>query len=158
MATTTRTVIINAAFLRELKEDNHELWHLLHETWWSCQSSWLLHLSGKRTFALISQLRDRLVMHFSLEETYGYFEDAAVAAPNLSQQAEMLRDEHQALLAQISAIVEAAEHLAKGDGHAPNRRLLAGQFSSFYYALQQHEAGETELIIEVLEQGPAADR
>lgn len=157
MATTTRTITVNAAFLKELKEDNHELWHLLHETWWSCQGSWLLHVSGKRTFALLSQLRDRLAMHFSLEETYGYFEDAVSPAPRLSQQAERLRNEHKELLAHIQTIAEGAEHLATGNGHAPSRRALAAHFSDFYHALERHEAAEANLIVDALEAGAGDD-
>ena len=90
MVTAQRTLTINAAFLHEIKEDNRELRHLLDDC---CGAAGAAASGGSRIAAggqLLGKLRDQLAMHFSLEEAYGYFDDAIDVAPRLSRQAECL--------------------------------------------------------------------
>ncbi len=111
MVTAQRTLTINAAFLLEIKEDNRELRQLLDD----CAA--LLarpHGAGvelRRAAQLLGNLRDQLAMHFSLEEAYGYFDDAIDVAPRLSRQAEALRSQHPRLFVALCDLVEEAEQL-----------------------------------------------
>ena len=76
MALATHTVSINPAFLQEIKDDHHELRQLMHHvSAMLSRPSWM-RLEYDRLVELLTKLRDQLAMHFSLEEAYGYFEDA----------------------------------------------------------------------------------
>ena len=78
MAIAMRTVSINPAFLREIKDDHHELRQLMHHTSAMLDHSGPEEIDYPRLVELLTKLRDQLAMHFSLEEAYGYFEDAIV--------------------------------------------------------------------------------
>ena len=140
---------VNAAFLQEIKEDNRQLkslWDRLipmfshHET---VKNHWPEVISG------LSELRDQLAMHFSLEEAYGYFDDAVDIAPHLSFKAESLRGQHSSLFAQIRDLadqilelnVDSVEHLKKA----------IRWFESFRKGFERHEASELKLILQTFD-------
>ena len=148
MSIVTTTVTINAAFLEEIKEDDRRLRHLLTEARAAFaqrrfQRPWLI-----RIVALLSDLRDQLALHFTLEESFGYFDEPICAAPWLSERADTLRAQHPDLFVQMCEIVEAAERSL--EPHARRTRLdqIAGRFDEFLAALEQHEADETDLIFQ----------
>ncbi len=150
MAITTGTLTVNAAFLREIKEDNLRLRELL-EVVQQC-----VHLANdrQRVRALaetLSELRDQLALHFSLEEAYGYFEDAVEVAPNLSERASELRSEHGSLFLEVCRLVETAEQLLYGEINGVAAPALAQQFDRFWQTLRQHEKREGDLIMEAFE-------
>ncbi len=152
MAIALRTVTINPAFLREIKDDHHELRQLIHHSSAMFDAS-VVHgrateTDYKRLVELLAKLRDQLAMHFSLEEAYGYYEDAIVAAPHLSRRAEALRSQHYELYAEMCRGVETAEqllYLAKPERHLPS---VASQYQAFLTRFHEHEAAECELILE----------
>lgn len=143
----TGTVTVNAAFLQEIKDDSREFRQLL------CQASEMLgpaHLSTvepKRIVDLLLRLRDQLALHFTLEEAYGYFEDALNSAPQLSEQAELLRNQHQPLFMDLCRIVEAAEQMLYGESDDHARARIARMFHNFRADMQLHEAREQDLIL-----------
>jgi iron-sulfur cluster repair protein YtfE (RIC family) len=142
-------LMINAAFLQEIKEDNRHLkslWDrliplLAHPE--TAQNHWSELIAG------LAELRDQLAMHFSLEEAYGYFDDAIDAAPQLSVQAEALKSEHPKLFAQVRDLAdriletdaEQTEHVGK----------LLRRFDAFRRDFEQHEEAEVKLILESFE-------
>ena len=89
MVTAQRTLTINAAFLQEIKEDNRELRQLLDDCAALLSRPHQAGVELRRVSQLFGKLRDQLAMHFSLEEAYGYFDDAIDVAPRLSRQAEV---------------------------------------------------------------------
>jgi hypothetical protein len=100
-------------------------------------------------------LQDRLAVHFSLEEAYGYCEDALEVAPRLSSQAAVLRAEHQKLFVEFCHLVGDAEQLlvrspsaeaATGNGHV-SLVQIAKRYETFRSALEEHERREEELIM-----------
>lgn len=148
MSIVTTTVTVNAAFLEEIKEDDRRLRRLLTEAQAAFAQrrfhrAWLI-----RTVALLCDLRDQLALHFTLEESFGYFDDPICAAPWLSERADALRAQHPDLFVLICEIVEAAERSL--EPHARRTRLdqVAGRFNEFLVALQQHETDETDLIFQ----------
>jgi len=149
MVTAQRTLTINAAFLLEIKEDNRELRQLLDD----CAS--LLsrpHRAGvelRRVAQLLGKLRDQLAMHFSLEEAYGYFDDAIDVAPRLSRQAGALRSQHPRLFVALCDLVEEAEQLLYHERPPLELDDLASGFARFHRELQDHEAQEDALIVKV---------
>jgi len=148
MAIAMRTVSINPAFLREIKDDHHELRQLIHHSSAMLDHSGPVEIDYKRLGELLTKLRDQLAMHFSLEEAYGYFEDAMMVAPHLSRRAESLRSQHFDLFAEMCRVVECSEQLLYHE--MPVRLLprLAGQYHEFLSCFHEHEAAESDLIME----------
>lgn len=139
-------LMINAAFLQEIKEDNRQLkglWDRLlpmlgHPE--TAQNHWAELIAG------LAELRDQLAIHFSLEEAYGYFDDAVDAAPRLSVQAETLKAEHPKLFSQIRDVADRIlETPAEPIEHVD--RLLR-RFESFRRDFERHEEAELKLILQ----------
>ena len=147
VSTLTSTVTVNAAFLQEIKEVNHELWQLLADLRHRCQRP-IAPGSCRSLVEKLCQLRDQLALHFALEEAYGYFEDPVDVAPQLCRQAEALRSEHQRLYAQLSGIVDRAERMFYDDRHAALAVWLGPEFLDFDALLRKHEERENDLIFE----------
>jgi hypothetical protein len=150
MAAVTGTLAVNAAFLREIKEDNRRL----HELW--DEAAGLLradapHPPAAREVAeTLAELRDQLALHFALEEAYGYYEDAIDVAPRLSELAEELRSQHGELFLELCDIVERAEQWLYHETVRDLAPALAGRFGRFLRDLKKHESRETALIMEAL--------
>ena len=147
--TTTRRLTINAAFLKDIKDDNRDLKVLLdrinplaehHQT---AINHWL------ELVELCAQLRDQLALHFSLEEAYGYFDEAIVTAPQLSTTAECLRSQHPKLFARIRDLADSI--LEVSSESAEQVAGFLGDFQRFREAFEQHEEAELKLILAALD-------
>lgn len=148
MAISTRTISINPAFLQEIKEDHHELRQLLHHTAAMLgRPSWM-RVEHERLVDLFVKLRDQLAMHFSLEEAYGYFEDALTAAPHLSKLADQLRSQHFELFSELCELADQAEQLLYHESTAIAVAGLANGFRDFSNRLQSHETAESDLVLQ----------
>jgi len=150
MVTAQRTLTINAAFLQEIKDDNRELKLLLQECAAQLAPAGAARIDPALLVPALARLRDQLAMHFALEESYGYFDDAIDVAPRLSRQAETLRSQHSELYVALCAVVERAEQLLYHESGAVAAREIAGEFAEFHRQLQQHEASEDALIMQVV--------
>jgi hypothetical protein len=148
MAIVVRTVSINAAFLQEIKDDHHELRQLLHHTAAMLARPGWMRIELDRLVELFGKLRDQLAMHFSLEEAFGYFEDAVIAAPHLSRRAELLRSQHHELYCELCQMAERAEAILYHEAAQPAMGRLAADFRRFTERLHQHELHERDLILE----------
>lgn len=150
MSTMIGTLTINAAFLQDIKQDSRHVHDLLTSLRSLISHRASLHSHRRRFVDLLEALCDQLAMHFTLEEAFGYFEDAVDAAPRLAERAEELQREHVALFDTIRDIGDDATD-AERDG-----RWLAAlpdiirRFRQFDHALQQHESVENALIMEAL--------
>ncbi len=151
MLVATTTVSINAAFLQEIKQDNVELRDLLQRlSGQLLQRRPRIHES-RSLVECLQRLRDQLALHFALEEAFGYFENAVDIAPRLSERADELRGEHDLFFRDICGICEQAEQLMYHEVSPRTLRQIATRFGDFHDALQQHEARETELIMEAFD-------
>jgi hypothetical protein len=148
MAIAQRTVSINPAFLREIKDDHHELRQLIHHTSAMIDRSGPVEIEYPRLVEMFTKLRDQLAMHFSLEEAYGYFEDAIAVAPHLCRRAEALRGQHFDLFAELCRLVESAEQLLFEK--QPERKLqrVSENYRVFLSHFREHEMLECDLILE----------
>ena len=146
MSITTTTLSLNPAFFREIKEDNGELASLLEELRESCRDRDHRLESCGRLHAQLCELRDRLAIHFSLEEAYGYFEDALTAAPWLTAGADRLRSQHGDLYLEICAIVDGADRLLHHEIPGEIVETVKREFRAFAHRLRRHESDEIELI------------
>jgi len=151
MIVATRTISINAAFLREIKDDNRELRSLLARG--DAVVKQLRQKPGqpRAHVEFLQRLRDQLAVHFSLEEAYGYFENALEASPRLSYRATALRSEHERLFKQLSRVVEMAERWLYATTEHSYAANLATHFECFLRRLHQHEEAEIDLIFEAFE-------
>lgn len=150
MLTQTGTITVNAAFLQDLKEDNIHLRELL-----AAVNDALGNPAGRRIRTgalaeLLGRLRDQLATHFSLEEFFGYFDDALDVAPRLSAQADILKAQHETLFEEICEIVEDAEALVYHEAAACGIQQIAHRYRVFNERLQSHETCERELILDAL--------
>lgn len=145
----TRQLTVNAAFLKEIKDDNQHLKTLwdriipLAEHPEKASNHWI-ELVG-----LLAELRDQLALHFSLEEAYGYFDDAVDAAPQLSTVAECLRSEHPKLYAHIRDLADGAAEIRRD--HSEKITDCVQDFQSFRQSFEVHEEAELKLILEALD-------
>lgn len=150
MAIRTGVVAINAAFMQELKEDNRDLHALLDRVTELTESRPVYRMRRqdlRNLVQVLEQLKDRLAMHFSLEEAYGYFDDAISVAPRLSERAELLRSQHEPLFVEICEIVDSAEPLLYRVATSREIGQLCFAFRSFRQRLEMHEGHETELVL-----------
>lgn len=150
MAITARTVSINAAFLQEIKEDHHELRQLFHHTGAMLNRPRWMPIEHDRLVELFCKLRDQLAMHFSLEEAYGYFDDALTVAPHLSRRADRLREQHGELYSELCRLTDRAEQVLYHEAPRSSVRSLAAAFSKFSHRFGDHELQENDLILESL--------
>lgn len=146
--TLTRTVAVNAAFLQEIKEDNRELRRLLNLTGTMFAISDAGPVPTREIVDMISELRDQMAMHFSLEEAYGYFDDAINIAPRLSERADSLRNEHRTLFLDLCELVDEAEQLLYHEDTASTLARIGLRFEAFRHQFQEHETREEELILQ----------
>lgn len=140
---------INAAFLKEIKDDNLTLYSLLE----NLRSFWLVNdplvLTPEWFSVLVNQLRDQLAFHFTLEENFGYFDHPVKFDPILSADAQRLRNQHTELYLEISLIAEKSEDVLYPDFDESRYTSLVKQFKTFYKTFQQHEVAEFDLIMTV---------
>jgi hypothetical protein len=152
MATTdtkTRRLTVNAAFLKDIKDDNHDLKvimdriHPLAEHPRTAVNHW------PELIQLFSDLCDQLALHFSLEEAYGYFDDAISTAPQLSDSAESLRSQHPKLFERIRELADKALEISTDSGEHVSRFLK--EFHRFQRDFEKHEEAELKLILDALD-------
>lgn len=143
----TSTLTINAAFLREIKEVNEDLWRQLAGVRDICCEETEVRGHARQLPDVLAQLRDQLAMHFALEEAYGYFEDPVAVAPRLNATAGALRDEHSSLYSSICDVLEFVEAEFYAGRLVTSAPQVVTLFGTFYDQLQSHEAKENELIL-----------
>ena len=136
---------VNAAFLKEIKDDNRQL-----KTLWDQLTPLFSHHETAKNhwdelISRLAEIRDQLAIHFSLEEAYGYFDDAVDIAPHLSVAAESLRSQHSNLFGQIRDL---ADFILELDSERTEQvQKLIRKFELFKNDFQKHEEAELRLIL-----------
>jgi hypothetical protein len=139
---------VNAAFLREIKEDNQRLRDLFQQV-----TSYLTSprpIPCNLLVRTLWQLRDQLAMHFSLESAYGYLANVVEQAPRLCDEAQSMLAEHDEMFMEICEIIERAEELVY-DAYTYQRFIrVASDMFDFHAKFQSHESRENQLIFQAL--------
>lgn len=156
--TSTKTWVVNPAFLQEIKDSNADLWYAMHRLRQLCDSEDEPSRVARQLVRQLDELRDLIALQFALEETYGFVEVAAPAsaaegsagaaddANASSLPRPTVHSQHCALYLQLSDLAECAEE-AQYCGVAPAKlRQLIAQTRAFDASLREHENYETELI------------
>ncbi|SRR6056297_204372 len=156
--TATKTLVVNPAFLQEIKDSNPDLWQTVHHVRQTCERSDTSPETVRRLTRLLDQLRDQLSMQFALEEAYGFIEVAATERPWLGKYdgedsqitATKAHDQHCQLYLRLSDLAEHAEELQyRGVGVQGLLGLVAAT-EAFDAQFRAHEQLEAELIARAL--------
>ena len=150
--TGTRCLAVNAAFLREIKDDNRFLDELLLATRDALMQLDPSRLNVRSSVELLRRLRDRVAMHFAMEEAFGYIEGSVTFPPQLSLQADLLKQQHESLYLDLCEVVDRAEQALYQETTYPKPRQfenLAEAFDNFYRRLLHHDVAEEDLIADV---------
>ncbi len=148
-AKTDRRLDVNAAFLKDIKDDNQHLKELLDRIDPLLKHPTVAANHWAEIIALMEELRDQLAFHFSLEEAYGYFDSALETEPLRSAQAEGLRSAHPKLFAQIRDLADRA-----GDVPADSEtkiQAFINDYAGFFRCFADHEESELRLILSTLD-------
>ena len=147
--TRTRQLTVNAAFLKDIKDDNHDLKEILDKiTPLSAHPQTAVN-HWPEFVQLLEQLCDQLALHFSLEEAYGYFDDAVNHAPELTITAECLRGQHSKLFNTIRSLADKSLEVAIDNLDHVGKFLRS--YHSFRQDFVKHEEAELKLILDALE-------
>ena len=143
---TKTTLVINAAFLQEIKDSNPDLYKTIDELRHVCVSEDGPTIQCRSLTRLLDQLRDQLAMQFSLEESYGYMAVPSHPDEVLCEASARAQSSHGMLYMQLSDLAEQAEELQYRGVEPRQLRLLVEQVVEFERCLHDHECDENELI------------
>ncbi len=144
---------VNAAFLQQVKDDEHVVPELLSAVSNGLNVPQLSSSQSTVMLAVFRRLHAQLKYRFQLEEVLGYVDEVATVAPRLSDKATALQHEHPGLLRELQAVVEFAHDSLFNTGEPtpmPVLDTLRGRFDAFRTQLDAHESAENDLIIESL--------
>ena len=144
-----RRLTVNAAFLKDIKDDNHDLKVILDKITPLAEHRQTAINHWSELVTLLEQLCDQLALHFSLEEAYGYFDDAVNHAPQLSVAAECLRGQHPSLFKSIRGLADKSPDVAIENADHVDKFLRS--YQAFRKEFVAHEEAELKLILEALD-------
>ncbi|MFK8111787.1 MAG: hypothetical protein AB8B91_06280 [Rubripirellula sp.] len=140
------TLVVNPAFLQEIKDSNPDLWHTVHQLRQACECNDEPTKVSRQLTRLLDCLRDQLAMQFSLEESYGYLSVPESPSRSLGELAALAKSQHGSLYMELSDLAEQAEELQYRGVESQQLRQLVGRTKQFDGALREHELCENELI------------
>ncbi|MGD9647423.1 MAG: hemerythrin domain-containing protein [Pirellulales bacterium] len=148
----TSRVTLNPAFLQEIKEDHRTFYRLLAAARHHLGRRggyWRDH-TPRAMVDLLERVRDRLAMHFALEEAYGYFEDPVWTEPQISIPAQRLREQHRELYAELLWLTERAIQVRYHETPRSRVPQICADFERFCRHFEEHERRESELMVQAL--------
>lgn len=146
-ATSTNSLVVNPAFLQEIKDSNPDLWQAVHELRQTCESDDEPAKISRRIVRQLDDLRDLLSLQFALEESYGFIEVPAITDEQSSgDRAVEARSQHCSLYLQLSELAEQAEELQYRGVATEELNRLIDAARVFDAALRRHERLESDLI------------
>ena len=142
----TQTLVVNPAFLQEIKDSNPDLWHTVHQLRQVCDCDEEPAKISRQLTRLLDGLRDQLALQFSLEESYGYMPVPEKRSPLLGELATRAQSQHGTLYLRLTDLAEQAEELQYRGVEPTQLRVLVEQTCDFDSQLREHERLENELI------------
>ena len=146
------TLVINAAFLQEIKDCNPGLWQLQHQLRQVCESEQEPGTISRQLVQLLDDFRDGLSMQFALEECYGYQSASTsildAANPKMIMKA---HQQHCQLYLEVCDLAEQAEELQYRGVEPASLSKLVTATQAFDEHLRQHEKLENNLIDQLFE-------
>lgn len=144
-------LVINPAFLQEIKDSNPKYWIALRRLPECCHEFEEPMAACNELTRAIDELRDVVALQFSLEESYGFLEVRRITSArrvrtDLHDKAVQLREDHRRLYLELSELAEAAEELQYRGARPQLLRQLIARSLAFEVSLTRHERDESELI------------
>jgi hypothetical protein len=102
-------------------------------------------IAAEEMASLLHELRNALTVHFSNEESDGFFGEITARAPRVANRADQLRLEHEQFLQKATELCQ----LAKASGSPMAWRELCSRCHEFIKQLMHHESEENKLLQEV---------
>lgn len=147
VATLSKTLAVNPAFLQEIKDSNPDLWDSVDRLSQINQAVDEPTRNLRTLVRLLDDLRDQLALQFSLEESYGYIEVPVRACSGITGDlAVRSQSQHGILYMRLSELAEQAEELQYRGVEPQQLRELIANTIDFHADLCEHERMEKELI------------
>jgi hypothetical protein len=150
VATLTKTLVVNPAFLQEIKDSNPDVWNSVSQLQEISQVVDEPTRILRQLTRLLDDLRDQLALQFSLGESYGYIEVPERVVGHSSRVttdlANQTQSQHSILYLRLSDLAEQAEELQYRGVEPQRLRELVVSSGQFYLDLREHEQMENELI------------
>ncbi len=140
------TLVVNPAFLQEIKESNPDLNHTLHDLRQLFESRGCPNEVCNKLARSLDDLREHLSLQFSLEEAYGYLAVSNAPSRVLSELACRAHSQHGMLYMQLSDLAEQAEELQYRGVEVDQLGQLLESAREFDSEFRAHERAELELI------------
>jgi hypothetical protein len=146
-STAIKTLVVNPAFLQEIKDSNPDLWDTVHQLRQVCECDDDEYARVSRQLTrLLDGLRDQLALQFSLEESYGYVAVPDQPSQALGELAFRAQSQHGMLYLRLSDLAEQSEELQYRGVEPSQLRVLIERTREFDADLREHERTENELI------------
>lgn len=145
-ATSTKVLVVNSAFMQEIKDGNPQLANAMQHLHHICSSNENISQISCQLTKVLNTLRVELALQFALEESYGYVEVRESHLHDLSEAAQNTRSDHNVLYVAITELAEAAEELQYRGVESNQLRALIDETCKFLRQLQHHEQAENDLI------------
>jgi hypothetical protein len=146
-STAIKTLVVNPAFLQEIKDSNPDLWDTVHQLRQVCECDDDEYARVSRQLTrLLDGLRDQLALQFSLEESYGYVAVPDQPSQALAELAFRAQSQHGMLYLRLSDLAEQSEELQYRGVEPSQLRVLIERTLEFDADLREHERTENELI------------
>jgi len=147
VATLSKTLTVNPAFLQEIKDSNPDLWDSVDQLSNIDQTADEPTPVLRMLVRLLDDLRDKLALQFSLEESYGYIEVPASAYSGVTGDlAVRAQSQHGTLYLRLNDLAEQAEELQYRGVESQRLRELIASTVEYHSDLHAHELLEKELI------------
>lgn len=146
LSANSATLLVNPAFLQEIKDSNPDLWDTVHQLRQTCESDEDPSMLSRQLTRQLDCLRDQLALQFSLEESYGYLSVPEHSSRTMGELAANAKAQHRALYLQLSELAEEAEELQYRGVEPTQLRQLVTKTQHFDAELREHEVLENELI------------
>jgi hypothetical protein len=140
-------VVVNPAFLQEIKEDCWQAWcrfHSLTTTWSAHQGSSIESVNA--WVRSLAEFRVELGRAFQLEDSYGYLQISFSHAAPRDLDAAVIMRQHAELMLELSELSEIAEESQFRGTVFRDFAQLLNRFGDFELRLRRHEQDETNLI------------
>ena len=145
-ATSTKLLVVNSAFMQEIKDGNPSLTNAMQQMQQVCSSQENSLQVSRQLTKVLNALRVELALQFALEESYGYVEVSESLLQDLSEAAQSTKAEHNALYGAITELAEAAEELQYRGVEMEQLTILINNTRQFGQQLRDHEQAENDLI------------
>jgi hypothetical protein len=144
--TSTATMMVNAAFLQEVKDSHLQFWSDLDDLKHLLASDSEPREQSIQLVRILNDLRDSIALEFSLEDTYGYIQGSRFANYVAAARATQARRQHGELYLQLHEILERAEEAQYRGTISRDYAEFVTACEEFLDAMQAHEELESDLI------------